>query len=347
MTRPDPHTEIRLAALRSLHGANYWSRRPVTRMDVTVGAYDEISSADVPGLTDALLAAMPGLWEHRCSVGERGGFVARLRQGTYAPHVAEHVGLELQGMMGHDVAFGRARGAGRPGAYTVVLAHRHAAVGLRAAALALDVVRHAFAGTLRGVEGTLAELRALAETPDAPPPAAAVRCAVTGGGARALVRDGMARRGMEGVVADLAPAYLLEAGLPFARAEAAVILDADPRDVPARYRDPERARRLVSIVADAVPEGGTVVVPAAEPEVRARVGDAGCRVAVFSAAGPPADDASAQAAAWVRDGRIVVRAAGETADAGPLRAGEDAAAQVAAAMAVHALAEAGAAAVEG
>ena len=78
-------------------------------MDVAVGAFDDISFAEVPGFTERLLAALPGLVEHRCSVGERGGFVARLRRGTYAPHVGEHVALELQTMIGHEVGYGRAR----------------------------------------------------------------------------------------------------------------------------------------------------------------------------------------------------------------------------------------------
>src|SRR5258707_6187046 len=106
--RPDAAAEVRLTALHSTRGKNYWSMRPVTRMDLLVGAYEDISSADVPGATERLLTAMPGLLEHRCSIGERGGFVVRLRRGTYIPHIIEHVALELQTMMGHDVRFGRA-----------------------------------------------------------------------------------------------------------------------------------------------------------------------------------------------------------------------------------------------
>ena len=107
MSQVEPATEMRMTALHATRGANYWSRLPVTRMDLTIGAYDEISSAHVPGVTGALLAALPGLVEHRCSIGERGGFIARLRRGTYAPHIIEHVALELQGQIGHDVGYGR------------------------------------------------------------------------------------------------------------------------------------------------------------------------------------------------------------------------------------------------
>src|SRR5688500_18975166 len=137
-----------MTALHATRGANYWSRLAITRMDLTVGAYEDISSADVPGVTSALVAAMPGLRDHRCSIGEPGGFIIRLKRETYLPHIVEHVALELQGMIGHDVGYGRTRGGDAPGEYTLIFEHLHEAVGLRAAALALDTVQGAFAGTL-------------------------------------------------------------------------------------------------------------------------------------------------------------------------------------------------------
>jgi Cyanophycin synthase-like N-terminal domain len=343
MSLADPYTEIRLVSLTSLRGANFWSSRPVTRLDVAVGAYDEISSAHAPGFTDALIAALPGLWEHRCSIGERGGFVTRLRRGTYAPHIAEHVGLELQSMIGHDVGYGRARGGDRPGEYTVVFEHLHAEVGLRVAALALETVQRAFAGELDGVEHALAELEALAKTPDVPALTQHVRCGITGGGDRAAVRAEMERRGVEAgeLVLDVAPAYLLNAGLPYARSDIAVVLDADLVDVPPRYREEGRNRQLVGVMADAVPRGGIVVVPAKEWEVQDMARDAGCRVAVFAADDDVTsrDTRVAHAVAMVREGRIVFESGGDTEDFGPVRDDVAVDAQVAAALAVRSLEE--------
>ncbi len=166
--RPDPAKEIRMTTLHATRGANFWSPRPVMRMDLSVGAYEDISSADVPGFAASLVNAMPGLIEHRCSIGERGGFLIRLRDGTYAAHIVEHVALELQTMIGHDVGFGKTRGGDIEGEYTLVFEHMHEAVGLRAAALALETVQHAFAGTLTNVDHAVAELRSLAATPDVP-----------------------------------------------------------------------------------------------------------------------------------------------------------------------------------
>ena len=343
MSFPDALTEIRLVALRSLRGANFWSSRPVTRVDLAVGAYEDISSADVPGVTDSLVALFPGLVEHRCSIGERGGFITRLRRGTYAPHIMEHVGLELQTMVGHDVGYGRARGGDRDGEYTVVFEHRHAEVGVRAAALALEIVQRAFAGTLDSVEYALAELRALAESPDTPELRQRVLCGITGGAGRAAVREEMLRRGCEeaDLLVDVAPAYLLNAGLPYSRSEVAVILDAEVSDVPERYREEDHAARLLSVVADAVPRDGIVVVPAREWEVQSLVRDARCRVAVFSTADDVTrrDSRLAHAVAFVREGRIVLECRGEVGDGGELHDDAPAAAQVAAALALFALHE--------
>ena len=40
----DPASEIRITALHATRGLNFWSKRPVIRMDLAVGAFDEISS---------------------------------------------------------------------------------------------------------------------------------------------------------------------------------------------------------------------------------------------------------------------------------------------------------------
>src|SRR3954470_4340410 len=212
-THDDAATEIRMTMLHATRGKNFWSLRPVTRMDLQVGAFDEISSAEAPGTTERLVTAMPGLVEHRCSIGERGGFIVRLRRGTYAPHIIEHVALELQTMMGHDVGFGRARGGDGPGEYTLVFEHQHEQVGLRAAALALEAVQQAFDGTLVSVDAAVAELRALAELPDTPALYANVLCGVTGGDGRAEAQLALRERlgDRDELVIDVSPNYLLQA----------------------------------------------------------------------------------------------------------------------------------------
>lgn len=339
--RPPASTEIRMTALHATRGANFWSLRPVTRMDLVVGAYDDLSSADVPGVRERLVATMPGLIEHRCSIGERGGFVLRLRRGTYAPHIIEHVALELQTMMGHEVGYGRTRGGDVEGEYTLVFEHAHEQVGLRAAALALETVQQAFDGVLTSVDGAVAELRAIAETSDTPPLHHRVLCGITGGDGRAeaqrLLRERLDDPGA--LVIDIAPNYLLQAGMPYARSRMAIILDADLMDVPERYREEERATRLVNIVSDAVERDGMVVCPAKAWEIQDYARDADCRIAVFATDDNVSrrDVKLARAVARVRDGRIVVEGCGADEDAGPLDPAIAVAPQVAAALAAATL----------
>jgi Cyanophycin synthase-like N-terminal domain len=307
---PDPKSEVRMTTLHSTHGANYWSRLPITRMDLSIGAYENISSADVPGVTQSLVAAMPGLRDHRCSIGEPGGFIIRLKRGTYFAHIIEHVALELQGMIGHEVGYGRTRGRDAPGEYTLIFEHLHEGVGLRAAALALEIVQSAFTGTLTSVDHAVAELAALAEQPRLPSPVQHVLCGITGGRYRSEARDELVRLGLNGddLIVDVSPAYMLQAGLPYSRSDIAIIMDADLNDVPDRYRESERAQRLVSVVADAVPEDGIVLVPAKEWEIQDRVRDAGCRVAIFATDDDVTsrDKKVARASATVRGRRIMI-----------------------------------------
>jgi cyanophycin synthetase len=340
---PDPLKEIRMTTLHATRGANFWSTRPVMRMDLAVGAYEDISSADVPGFTDALLGAMPGLIEHRCSIGERGGFVSRLRDGTYAAHIVEHVALELQTMIGHDVGYGKTRGGDIDGEYTLVFEHQHEAVGLRAAALALETVQHAFAGLLTGVDHAVAELKALATTSDVPAIHQRVLCGITGGSDRAAVRDEIVRRGFgsEDLIVDVSPAFLLQAGLPYSRSDIAIVTDATLTDVPERYREEERAQRLLATVADAVPRDRTVIVPAKEWEIQDKVREAGCLVAIFASDSNVTrrDRKVARAVAMVMDDRIVIEAQGRRSDHGEVRSDAPPGAQAAGALAAFALNE--------
>lgn len=312
-------------------------------MDLAVGAYEDISSADVEGFTEALVDAMPGLREHRCSIGEPGGFIIRLRDGTYAPHIVEHIALELQTMIGHDVGFGKTRGGDVPGEYTLVFEHLHERVGLRAAALALEVVQRAFVGTLDGVQYATAELASLAETSNIPDLKQRICCAITGGSGRSETRAEMLRQGFDcnELIIEVAPSYLLQAGLPYSRSDMAVIVNANLVDVPSRYAERDRAAQLLSVVADGVKRNGVVVVPAKHWEIQEIVRDADCRLAIFSTRNniTRRDKKLARTSVWVDDRRIVIEHLGDHIEGGWLQDGINETAQVAAATAVFSMKE--------
>ena len=80
---------------------------------------------------------------HTCSRGRRGGFAERLYEGTWVGHVAEHVALQLQQTVGHDMRRGKTRQVkGERGRYNVIFAYYDESVGLAAGELAVRLVNH-------------------------------------------------------------------------------------------------------------------------------------------------------------------------------------------------------------
>ncbi len=125
---------------RALRGPNYYSRYLTIFMRLDIGALEDWPSDTVPDFADRALAVMPTLQAHRCSVGRPGGFVERLRRGTWAGHIVEHVAIELQNLVGFSVGFGKTLDTDARGIYNVVYRYRDEATGLAAGVEAVDVV---------------------------------------------------------------------------------------------------------------------------------------------------------------------------------------------------------------
>ncbi|MFZ9405741.1 MAG: cyanophycin synthetase [Burkholderiaceae bacterium] len=122
MTAPG---DIRILEIRSLKGPNRWTYRPVLEVLIDIGALEDYPSNTLPGFVDRLKAWLPGLIEHRCSYGERGGFLRRLDEGTWPGHILEHVTLELQSLAGLPAGFGKARETEIRGVYKVIIRAWH------------------------------------------------------------------------------------------------------------------------------------------------------------------------------------------------------------------------------
>lgn len=105
----------------TLAGPNIWAGFPVLELEVDLGELRDTSSEMIPGFNERLRGWLPSLVEHRCSVGERGGFFQRLERGTYLAHILEHVALELQTLAGTDVSYGKARETDVEGVYRVAI----------------------------------------------------------------------------------------------------------------------------------------------------------------------------------------------------------------------------------
>ena len=110
--------------VHALRGPNIWANFPVIEAWVDLGPWKDTASDSVPGFNERIMSWLPTMIEHRCSVGERGGFFERLRTGTYPAHILEHVTLELQALAGVAAGYGRARETAVEGVYKVVFKYK-------------------------------------------------------------------------------------------------------------------------------------------------------------------------------------------------------------------------------
>lgn len=113
--------EVKVINIRAYGQHNIYAYMPVLEVILDIGDYEERSSADFPDLEEKLLGILPGLRDHECSPGHKGGFLERIRKGTYLPHIIEHVCLEMQNVIGFDVGFGRARSTKNAREYRVII----------------------------------------------------------------------------------------------------------------------------------------------------------------------------------------------------------------------------------
>jgi cyanophycin synthetase len=121
-------------------------------MEMDIGELEERPTNKIPGFYEHLTELLPGLYEHSCSVGKAGGFLQRMREGTWMGHVAEHVALELQNLAGAEVTRGKTRGAGERGVYNVVYAYDQEDVGIAAGNLAVRLLNHIIYDTEPGFD---------------------------------------------------------------------------------------------------------------------------------------------------------------------------------------------------
>lgn len=77
-------------------GPHLHSATPMVRIELDLGALKDWATDRLESFTDRSMAELPGWYEPGCCFREPGGFLRRLRQGTWLGHLAEHVALELQ-----------------------------------------------------------------------------------------------------------------------------------------------------------------------------------------------------------------------------------------------------------
>ncbi len=156
--------DIQFLRMRHVRGPNVWTYVPIIESWVDLGELEDHPSNTIPGYYERLSSWLPGLIEHRCGVGERGGFLMRLKGGTWAGHVIEHVCLELQSLAGLDAGFGKARETSQRGIYKVVVSAPEEQIGITSLQAARDLVMAAMNDKPFDVNAVIEELKDMVDT---------------------------------------------------------------------------------------------------------------------------------------------------------------------------------------
>ena len=156
--------DIVIKSTTYLRGPNLWTYRAIIEAVVDIGDLEDSPSNTVPGLYERLTDWLPSLVEHRCSPGVRGGFLMRLKEGTWPCHILEHVTLALQDLAGvPGYGYGRARETETRGVYKVMVSGWEEKVTLAALYMGRDLVMAAIDDLPYDLEGELEKLRDLAQ----------------------------------------------------------------------------------------------------------------------------------------------------------------------------------------
>lgn len=157
------HKTLKFVDIHSIKGPNMWTYVPVLEAWVDIGELEECPSNTIPGFSERLERWLPGLVEHRCSIGERGGFLQRLHAGTWPGHILEHVTLELQSLAGLPGGFGRARETSVRGLYKVIINAWHEEVTRKALEIGAALVMAAMEDRPFDIAAAVEELRDLTD----------------------------------------------------------------------------------------------------------------------------------------------------------------------------------------
>jgi cyanophycin synthetase len=154
---------MQIRALKRLLGPSIWANYPVLEAWVDLGKYEDFPSNTLPGFNEKLMRWLPTMVEHRCTIGDRGGFFQRLETGTWLGHVLEHVTLELQSLAHAPVGFGRARETSERGVYKVAIEVLDFRFGEACLNVAHELIMAAAEGRDYDLPAALRKLRKLAD----------------------------------------------------------------------------------------------------------------------------------------------------------------------------------------
>lgn len=156
---------MKIIDMRVMRGPNYWSisRRKLIVMKLDLEELEELPTNKIPGFYGRIKKLIPSLYSHRCSESTEGGFFFRIKEGTWMGHVIEHMALEIQTLAGMECGYGRTRGTGKKGVYTVAFSYLEEAVGIYAAKAGIRIAEALIKGEEYDLESDIRAMRELRE----------------------------------------------------------------------------------------------------------------------------------------------------------------------------------------
>lgn len=156
---------MKILDIKVMRGPNYWSirRKKLIQMRLDLEDLEQRPTNKIEGFRAGLEKLLPGMYGHRCSVGEPGGFFQRVEEGTWMGHVIEHIALEIQTLAGMNCGFGRTRETGNPGIYNVVFDYMEEKAGMYAARAAVRIAEALVNGAEYDLADDIQKLREIRE----------------------------------------------------------------------------------------------------------------------------------------------------------------------------------------
>ena len=155
-------SDFKIKSIKVIDGKNKWSdsKTKLIHMVLDIGKYEQKPSNKIPEFYERIKKYIPSLKTHRCSEGKPGGFLKRIKEGTWMGHIIEHIALELQTLAGMNTGWGRTRMVkGEKGIYNVVFNYTDKDCGKLAAKEAINVVKDIIDGNDPQIEKIIKKLK--------------------------------------------------------------------------------------------------------------------------------------------------------------------------------------------
>lgn len=149
---------MKIVQKRIYEGKNIYSHKKCIRIDVDLEGYSEIPSKEIPNFNFNLVNILPELNKHRCGIDEEGGFVKRLKEGTYLAHICEHCIIAMQNILGIDVSYGKAREI-KGDRYYIIAQYEYENTIINIANLAVDLINSLIKNIPIDFEGRIEEIK--------------------------------------------------------------------------------------------------------------------------------------------------------------------------------------------